>query len=126
MTLNRIVMRLARNEAFPDGDEQQGYVLVAPLDANHKIDLAAWRENREKCTVERFHPNPDEKADGWLTHRGDHWRFRYDEEDEGPDEPGYRLGDHEFRPGEYVTITFHGDAPLTYRITEVTRDPGDT
>ena len=121
MTLKRIVMRLARNEQHPDGDDRQGYVMVAPLDAHGKIDLEAWRQHKSACTVNRFHPDPDEKADGLLTHRGDHWRFHYDEDHEGPDEAGYRLGDHEFRPGEYVTITFHGEAPLTYRVTEFDR-----
>ncbi|MEM9055198.1 MAG: hypothetical protein AAGB16_07725 [Pseudomonadota bacterium] len=121
MTLKRVVLRLARNEGYPEGDDSQGYVLVAPLTADGLIDLAEWRENREACTVDRFHPDPDERADGWLTHRGPHWRFRYDEEDEGPDESGYRLGEHRFRPGEYVTITHHGEEPLTYIVTDVTK-----
>ena len=38
MPLRRIVLRLARNPGYPDGDDQQGYVLVAPLDAGGKID----------------------------------------------------------------------------------------
>ncbi|WOR14642.1 hypothetical protein RYZ27_12750 [Hyphomonas sp. FCG-A18] len=121
MTLKRVVLRLARNEGYPEGDDSQGYVLVAPLTADGLIDLDEWRENREACTVDRFHPDPDEKADGWLTHRGSHWRFRYDEEDEGPDEGGYRLGEHRFRPGEYVTIAHHGEDPLTYIVTDVTK-----
>ena len=121
MPLNRIVLRLARNSGIPSGDDQQGYVLVAPLDANGKIDLELWRALRAKCTVDRFHPDPAEKADGWLTHRGNRWRFRYDEDEEGPDESGYRLGDHVFRPGEYVTIDSHDENPLTYVVTEVNR-----
>ncbi|MEO1303976.1 MAG: hypothetical protein AAFV37_03295 [Pseudomonadota bacterium] len=121
MPLKRIVLRLARNPDFPDGDDRQGYVIVAPLDAAGKIDVALWRAAREKCTVDRFHPDPDETADGLLTHRGDQWRFHYDEEEEGPDEGGYRLGDHHFRPGEYITIASHGEDPLTYIVTEVER-----
>jgi len=121
MPLKRIVLRLARNPGFPDGDDDQGYILVAPLDADGQIDLQAWRGQREACTVIRFHPDPDEHADGWLTHRGNKWRFRYDEDDEGPDEPGYRLGEHDFRPGAYVTISHHGDEALTYIVTEVAR-----
>ncbi len=119
MSLKRIVMRLARNPGITNGDDSQGYVLVAPLDADGKIDLEAWREQREACKVERFHPDETERADGWLTHRGSQWRFHYDEDHEGPDEAGHRLGDHEFRPGGYVTIAFHGEDPLTYVITDV-------
>lgn len=121
MTLNRIVLRLARNPGTPEGDDRQGYVLTAPLDSKGQIDLEGWRANREACTVIRFHPDPDEVADGVLTHRGNHWRFHYDEDEEGPDEPGYRLGEHVFRPGEYVTIAQHGEDPLTYIVTEVSR-----
>ncbi len=121
MPLKRIVLRLARNPGFPDGDDSQGYVIVAPLDGGGKIDLKAWRNHRDACTVNRFHPDPDEHADGLLTHRGDHWRFHYDEADEGPDEAGYRLGDHLFKPGEYVTIANHGEDALTYVVTEVLR-----
>ncbi|NQY14631.1 MAG: hypothetical protein HRT81_12315 [Henriciella sp.] len=120
MSLKQIVLRLARNEDFPDGDDQQGYVLVAPLSADGMIDLEGWRAQRELCEVRRFHPDPDEAADGLLTHNGSHWRFHYDEDHEGPDEGGYRLGDHPFRPGEYVTIASHGEKPLVYVITEVT------
>lgn len=121
MPLKRIVLRLARNPEFPKGDDRQGYVVVAPLDAQGKIDVDLWREHREKCTVDRFHPDPDERADGVLTHRGHQWRFHYDEDDEGPDEGGYRLEDHEFRPGAYVTIASHGKDAMTYIVTEVER-----
>ena len=119
MTLQRIVMRLARNPDAPEGDDSRGYVLIAPLDADGHIDLEAWRAQRQLCTVDRFDPDPDLRADGWLTHRGSQWRFRYDEDHEGPDEGGFQLGEHEFRPGAYVTITFQGETPLTYIVTEV-------
>ena len=98
---------------------RQGYVLVAPLNAEGLIDLEEWREQRTLCTVDRFHPNPDEHADGWLTHNGSHWRFRYDEDHEGPDEGGYQLGEHVFRPGQYVTIASHGEEPLTYLVSAI-------
>jgi hypothetical protein len=119
MSLKRITLRLARNPGHPDGDRRQGYVIIAPLTADGHIDLATWQDRREDCVVQRFHPDPDLKADGLLTHRGRHWRFHYDEEHEGPDEGGYQLAEHVFRPGEYVTIADHGETPLTYLVTEV-------
>ena len=120
MSLQQVVMRLARNSEFPAGDDRQGYVLIAPLTADGHIDLDGWRAQKEHCEVRRFHPDPDERADGLLTHNGSHWRFHYDEDHEGPDEGGFRFGDNVFRPGEYVTITSHGDTPLVFVITEVT------
>lgn len=119
MALKQIVLRLARNEAAPDGDDRQGYVIIAPLGPDGKIDLLEWREHKKVCEVKRFHPDPEEVADGWLTHNGTHWRIHYDEDHEGPDEGGFRLGDHAFRPGEYVTFASHGVTPLTYIVTDV-------
>ncbi len=119
MALKQIVLRLARNANAPEGDDRQGYVMIAPLGADGKIDLESWREHKQLCEVKRFHPDPDEVADGWLTHNGSHWRIRYDEDHEGPDEGGFRLGDHAFHPGEYVTIASHGVTPLTYIVTDV-------
>lgn len=119
MPFYQIVLRLARNPAWPDGDARQGYVLIAPLTQAGRIDLDCWRKHRRACTVNRFHPDPAESADGWLTHSGKVWRFHYDEAHEGPDERGFRLGDHCFRPGEYVTIAHHAAEPLVYQVTDV-------
>jgi len=119
MSLNQIILRLARNPDTPDGDERIGYVLIAPLDAEGRIDLEAWRSLRSDCIVRRFHPDPAEAADGWLTHNGSVWRFHYDEAHEGPDEKGHRLGDHIFRPGEYVSISHHGGETLVYQVRQV-------
>ncbi|MBR9824777.1 MAG: hypothetical protein GYB36_03110 [Alphaproteobacteria bacterium] len=120
MSLTRVIMRLGRNPdaGYPEGDDNHGYVVVAPLDKDGHLDVELWRAHREKCTVDRFSPDPDEKADGWLTHRGSHWFFHYDEEHEGPDEPVFRLGDHLLRVGEYLTIHEADGDNLTYKITE--------
>jgi hypothetical protein len=123
MALTRVVMRLGRNPGteFPEGDDNSGYVLTAPLDVDGKLDADLWRENKKACTVDRFSPDPDEKADGWLTHRGSHWFFHYDEEHEGPDEPLFRLGDHTIRVGDYLTIHEADGNVLTYKITEAVK-----
>ena len=104
MSLTRVVMRLGRNPdaGFPDGDNDQGYVVVAPLDKDGRLDLDLWRANKADCTVDRFSPDPAEKADGW------------------PDEPVYRLGDHTLRLGDYLTIHEADGDDLTYKITETT------
>ena len=82
MALKRIILRLARNPGFPDGDMHQGYTIVAPLDADGQLLVDEWRDNKKSCTVLRFHPDPAERADGLLTHRGSVWYFHYDEDDE--------------------------------------------
>lgn len=120
MSLTRIVLRLGRNPdaGFPEGDDNHGYVVVAPLNAEGKLDVELWRANKKACTVNRFTPGHEDDADGWLTHRGAHWFFHYDEDDEGPDEPVFRLGDHQLRLGEYVTIHEADGDDLTYKVTE--------
>jgi hypothetical protein len=120
--LTRVVLRLGRNPAagFPEGDDGYGYVIHAPLDSEGKLDPAQWREKRDKCTVRRFHPH-DAPAEGWLRHRGDNWYFWYDEEDEGPEEPLFKLGSHRLAPGEYITIREGDGDVLTFRVAEAVR-----
>jgi hypothetical protein len=121
MSLFQIILRLARNPAFPAGDDSQGYVIVAPLDANDHLDPEGWRENRKLCTVVRFKPGEDRDADGLLTHNGSHWFFHYDEVEEGDDEPVFRLGEHRLALGDYVTIHENDGQSQTYRVAQRTR-----
>jgi hypothetical protein len=118
MALTKVVLRLARNEGYPDGDHEQGYVITAPLDRDGRIDLAEWRENKAACVVIRFKPGEAKDADGRLTHHGGKWMFHYDEAREGADEPVYRLGDHDLSLGSYLTIHESDGQDLTYRVTE--------
>jgi hypothetical protein len=120
MGLSRIVMRLARNPGteFADGDDHRGYMLVAPLTADAKLDETVFKSKRAKCTVRRFAPEEDAQ-EGVLARRGDRWFFDYGDDDEA-DEPLYRLGEHRFAVGEYVSITDEDGRLLTYKVTDVT------
>ena len=120
MTLSRIVMRLARNPGteFSGGDDHRGYALTAPLTADGHLDEATYAKHRDKCTVRRFAPDED-PADGRLLKRGQRWFFDYDEEDLNDDEQPFRLGQHRFAVGEYVTVTDEDGRPLTYKVVEV-------
>lgn len=120
MSLSRIVMRLARNPGteFADGDDHRGYTLTAPLTADGMFDEDKFKESRDQCTVRRFVPD-DDPQEGRLTRRGQNWFFDYDEEDVADDEPVYRLGQHRFAVGEYVSVTDEDGRLLTYKVTEV-------
>jgi len=120
MPLYQIVLRLARNPGFPAGDDSQGYVVVAPLDANDHLDAVEWRDHRDACTVIRFKPGDDKDADGRLSHNGSSWFFHYDEMREGADEPVYRLGEHRLAVGDYLTVHESDGQSLTYRVTQKT------
>jgi hypothetical protein len=120
MGLNRIVMRLARNPGteFADGDDHRGYTLVAPLTDEGKLDDAAFRAHKADFTVRHFAPDED-PTEGKLARRGERWFFDYGDDGEA-DEPLYRIGQHRFAVGEYVSITDEDGRLLTYKVTEVT------
>ena len=118
--LVRIVMRLARNPGteFADGDDHRGYSLVAPLTGDGRLDEAAFRAARDRCTVRRFAPDEDAQ-EGRLARRGDRWFFDYDSDTEADNEPFFRLGEHRFALGEYVSVTDDEGRLLTYKVTDV-------
>jgi hypothetical protein len=120
MSLSRIVMRLARNPGteFAGGDDHRGYALTAPLTADGHLDEAAYSKHRGQCVVRRFAPDED-AVDGVLARKGQRWFFDYDEGAMDDDEPVYRLGQHRFAVGEYVTVTDEDGRPLTYKVVEV-------
>lgn len=113
-----IVLQLARNPDTPFvlGDRDQGYVLIAPLTASGHISMGGFTGRR--WPVRRFGDEGDGDI-GWLTHRGNAWFIDHDEGSDADDEPIYRLSDHRFLIGEYVTITGADGKPLTYRVAEV-------
>jgi hypothetical protein len=118
--LSRIVMRLARNPGteFADGDDHRGYSLVAPLTADGHLDAAAFAKAKNACSVRRFAPDED-PSDGKLVHQGQRWSFDYDNAEDTGEEPVFRLGQHRFAVGEYVSITDEDGRLLTYKVTDV-------
>ncbi|HYG25386.1 MAG TPA: hypothetical protein VD906_00610 [Caulobacteraceae bacterium] len=120
MSLSRIVMRLARNPGteFAGGDDHRGYALTAPLTPDGQLDESAYSSVKAQCAVRRFAPDED-PAEGRLNRRGQRWFFDYDDEADTEDEPLYRLGEHRFAVGEYVTVTDEDGRPLTYKVMEV-------
>lgn len=120
--LHHILLHMARSREFPNGSAVHGYAFRAPLDAEHRIDLARWKTQREHCAVRRFWPGePDEH--GLLVHKpggkgGATWAFDY-EAGSDDDEAGYRLGEHRFVPGEYVSIRGEDGVLHTYVVVKV-------
>ena len=121
MALSRIVMRLARNPGteFADGDDHRGYSLVAPLTADGKLDETAFKAARGSSVVRRFAPDEDPQ-EGKLVHRNGRWFFDYGDQGDA-EEPLYRIGEHSFAVGEYVSITDEDGRLLTYKVTEIQR-----
>jgi len=118
--LSRIVMRMARNPGteFAEGDDHRGYSLVAPLTSDGHLDANAYARAKARCSVRRFAPDED-PSDGKLVHQGQRWYFDYDNAEDTGEEPVFRLGQHRFAVGEYVSITDEDGRLLTYKVTEV-------
>ena len=122
IALSRVVMRLARNPGteFADGDDHRGYSLVAPLTPDGHLDGAAYAKAKTACVVRRFAPDED-PSDGKLVRVRAHWYFDYDDSEAAGEEPVFRLGQHRFAVGEYVSITDEDGRLLTYKVTDVAR-----
>ena len=120
--LSRIVMRLARNPGteFADGDDHRGYSLVAPLTAGRppgRRGLRPGPRRPARCAASRRTRTP---ATAGSCHQGRTWFFDYDNAEDTGEEPVFRLGQHRFAVGEYVSITDEDGRLLTYKVTDVT------
>jgi len=119
----RIVLHLARSKEHPEGSARHGYELVVPLTEDGRIDAHAWQSHRDNCRVRRFW-NGEPDAMGKVVHRaggdrGARWVFDYDSSTEFDDEAGYRLSDHVFAPGEYISIRDEDEEMHTFRVVSV-------
>jgi hypothetical protein len=114
----RIRIELAREPGHPEGDAGVAYIIIAPLDADYRIDLLLWRQYREACRIARLRPNRQDEH-GHLVHRqGGGWAFHYENGTNVPDEVGFHFADERFASGEYVSIN-EGGRMHTYRVASV-------
>lgn len=114
MALTRIRLELARTPQYPDGSARHGYEFTAPLDANGRLDPAAWRTARIACTVRRFWGHQADEHGALIHRRDDKWAFSYRPGDDD-DETIFRFDKHFFGLGEYVTITEHDGIARPFR-----------
>ena len=116
MSLTQIVLRLASSPGNPYGDDDEGYVLTAPLDDEGRLDVGAWRRRPESCTVVRFKPRGERHAEGLLTHRGANWFVHYS--GRGEDEPIGQIGERLLTVGQQLTVEESDRRSVTYRVSE--------
>ncbi len=103
-SFRRIRLELAREKGHPVGSSSSGYVLVAPLDADGRLDSAVWRQHRDLCRVIRFRPEEPDDIGHLIRRPNGSWAFHYDVEGGIDDESGHRLENDRFLTGEYVAI----------------------
>jgi hypothetical protein len=118
--LRRVRLELARDPEFPNGSSAHGYDFIAPLDRKGHINLAAWKDLKDRSRVRRFWAHETEEMGHVVHKRGDVWAFHYDiHGDPSHDEAGYRFNSHAFVPGEYVSITEQDGVSRTFRVVSV-------
>lgn len=118
MALRHIRLELARTPDHPDGSIHCGYEFNLPLTGEGRVDLAEWQNHKDKCTVRRFWVGEDDEQ-GVLERLSRGWAFSYDPRTEDDDEALFRLEDHVFKPGEYISITEHDGVQRTFRVVYV-------
>jgi len=115
----RILLERAREPAHPEGDRHIGYTIIAPLTASGQLDGALARQYRDDCVVVRFDHDAEPEYGHLRRRPGGSWSFHYEPAGEPEDDDAaYRLDEHRFVPGEYVTIA-EDDAAHTYRVVSV-------
>jgi hypothetical protein len=115
MSLTQIVLRFAGAPGNPYGNDDQGYVVTAPLDDHVRLDVDAWKRQPKVCTVVGFKGGDDRHSNGLLIHRSDNWFVHFAEDS---DEPDYRLGKARLTIGQYVIFDESNGRSLTYRVSE--------
>ncbi|MCB1590868.1 MAG: hypothetical protein KDI90_00315 [Alphaproteobacteria bacterium] len=116
--LKKIVLELARTQDFPQGSNECGYEIVAPLDDEGHLDTENWQKNKDKCTVRRFWINENDQKGHLVHHRGNHWAIQY-ENKSLDEEPIFRFDKHIFSEGEYISITEHDETQMPFKIVQV-------
>jgi hypothetical protein len=120
MALTKIRLELARTKDSPTGNPNHGYELIAPLDEAGKLDSKSWVSTRQLCSVRRFAPKTTDEH-GLLIHTArKSWVFSYQPGEED-DEPVYRLEDHQFKEGEYVSVKEHDGVIRPFKVVSMTR-----
>ncbi|MDY0881738.1 hypothetical protein ACFPL7_19295 [Dongia soli] len=116
--LHTIRLELGRTRDFPQGTPDCGYEFVAPLNAEGHLDFEAFQQLKSHCRVHRFWVGELAQSGALLRLGRDHWVFSY-EPGVDDDEPAFKFERHQFRPGEYVSITDHNGETLPFRIVSV-------
>ena len=57
----QIRIELAREPGHPEGNASVAYSIVAPLDADGRIDQNLWRAHRDACRIARRRPNEEDE-----------------------------------------------------------------
>ena len=115
---HHIRLELAREPGHPAGASDEGYDIVAPLDAEGRLDGGAWRAEPGRGHVRRFSGNETVGAGRLSQDEGGSWILDMDQGDD-EDAVGFRFGDERFVVGEYVSLSLPLGEQHTYVVARV-------
>ncbi len=118
MPLKVISLELARDSTHPSGDPNHGYIVRAPLDTNSQLDRDQWHKFKPLCSVHRIANGLRVEVGLLILNKQGQWVISY-APGEDDDEGIFRLGDHRFIPGEYISITEHDKIQRTFKVRSV-------
>ncbi|HVV92992.1 MAG TPA: hypothetical protein VHD15_06205 [Hyphomicrobiales bacterium] len=116
-SFRRVSLHLARAKDHPEGEPDEGYDLLVPLDDTGHLEADTWKTHQDLCRVRHFNRDGETRIGRLRRKPGGQWYFDY-EQGESDDEIGFRFGEERFVTGEYVSIRRQHDM-LTYRIVRV-------
>lgn len=120
MNRYKIKLVLSETQTQSRANIDCGYEFEAPLDANGRLDLAAWKEAPGSFPVRRFWAGEDD-LHGRLVNKGDRlWYFHYHVL-EDPDEFAHQFDKKSFHAGEFVSMRDHGGDVHLFHIASVTQ-----
>jgi hypothetical protein len=116
-SFRNVRLLLAREKAHPQGEREEGYDLLVPLNAEGRLDAREWKAHQTACRVRQFGGADGERIGRLRRKPGGQWYFDY-AEGERDDEIGFHLGEERFVTGEYVSVGRNG-VMHTYQVARV-------
>ena len=115
---HHIRLELAREAGHPAGAPNEGYDIVAPLDAEGRLDGDGLRDAPERGHVRRF--SQDDTVSTGKLRQGPGGRWVLDMDEDGADDAtGFRFGEERFVVGEYVSLSLPSGEQHTYVVARV-------
>lgn len=112
-----VSLHLARAKDHPEGEPEEGYDLLVPLDEAGHLEADIWKSHQALCRIRRFTRDGEIRIGHLRRKPGGQWYFDY-EPGEADDEVGFRLGDERFVTGEYISLKNQHET-RTYQIVRV-------
>ena len=123
MGWTRLRLELARSHRHPDGSHRIAYEMTFPLDQNGRLDLVAFGDARELCTVHWFREDSDDRVGALHRRPGGNFVFAYGEPDPLEEQLPH-LAEHRFMVGDYVSVTDPSGGQHTFRVVSSVPAPG--